>query len=72
MSGEAVIAPHRYTDKETAMKKWKCSVCGYVYDRNEGDPDAGVAPGTPFDALPDAWECPVCGAGKSEFEEVEG
>lgn len=50
------------------MKKWKCTVCGYVYDEAAGDPDGGVAPGTPFEKVPDDWSCPVCGAGKDVFE----
>ncbi|OYD14837.1 High molecular weight rubredoxin [candidate division WOR-3 bacterium JGI_Cruoil_03_51_56] len=50
------------------MKKYVCSVCGYVYDPDKGDPDSGVKPGTPFEKLPDGWVCPVCGAAKAEFE----
>ena len=49
------------------MKRYVCQVCGYVYDPAQGDPDNGVAPGTPFEKLPDRWECPVCGAGKADF-----
>lgn len=52
------------------MKKYRCKVCGYIYDPGKGDPDSGVAPGTPFEELPDDWVCPVCGAGKEEFKEV--
>jgi rubredoxin len=47
--------------------KWKCSVCGYVYDPVKGDPDGGIDPGTPFEEIPDDWVCPVCGAAKSDF-----
>ncbi len=50
------------------MKKYKCSVCGYVYDPAQGDPDNGIAPGTSFENLPDTWNCPVCGATKDMFE----
>ena len=50
------------------MKKYLCTVCGYVYDPEAGDPDAGVAPGTPFEEIPDDWACPVCGVGKDMFE----
>lgn len=50
------------------MKKYKCSVCGYVYDPAQGDPDNGIAPGTSFENLPDTWTCPVCGATKDMFE----
>lgn len=52
------------------MSKWKCNVCGYVYDPEAGDPDSGVAPGTPFESLPDNWVCPICGASKDMFEKV--
>jgi rubredoxin len=52
------------------MDKWECLVCGYVYDPEEGDPDAGIEPGTPFEALPDDWVCPDCGAGKDMFEKL--
>jgi rubredoxin len=57
-------------DEEATMKKYECSVCGYVYDPVDGDPDNGVDPGTPFEKLPDDWTCPVCGASKEQFVEV--
>jgi rubredoxin len=53
--------------REEKMKKYVCSVCGYVYDPAEGDKDGGVAPGTAFEKLPADWSCPVCGASKDEF-----
>lgn len=53
------------------MKKYVCTVCGYEYDPAAGDQDAGIAPGTAFEDLPDDWVCPVCGAGKEEFKPVE-
>jgi rubredoxin len=52
------------------MQKWKCTVCGWIYDPATGDPDRGIAPGTPFDSIPDTWVCPVCGATKDAFEKV--
>ena len=57
-------------EKEAApkMAKYECTVCGYIYDPELGDPDGGITPGTPFEELPDDWECPVCGAAKDEFE----
>lgn len=55
---------------DTKLAKYKCSVCGYVYDPSKGDPDNGITPGTPFEKLPDDWTCPVCGASKSEFEKI--
>jgi len=50
-------------------KRYTCTVCGYVYDPEKGDPDSGVSPGTAFEDLPDDWTCPVCGATKDVFEE---
>jgi rubredoxin len=52
------------------MQQWKCVVCGYHYDPGTGDPDGGVAPGTPFEQIPDTWTCPVCGATKDMFEKI--
>jgi rubredoxin len=53
------------------MRKYVCTVCQWVYDPEEGDPDNGVAPGTPFAEIPEDWVCPECGAEKSEFEVLE-
>ena len=50
-------------------KQFICDVCGYIYDPKVGDPDSGIAPGTSFEALPDDWVCPVCGAEKDMFEQ---
>ncbi len=52
------------------MSKYKCSVCGWIYDPAAGDPDGGIAPGTPFEKIPDNWQCPMCGAAKSEFAKI--
>lgn len=51
------------------MQKYVCKLCGYIYNPADGDEEGGIAPGTPFDKLPEDWECPVCGAGKEDFEE---
>jgi rubredoxin len=53
---------------EELMKKYVCTVCGYVYDPEKGDPESGVEPGTAFEDLPEDWTCPVCGAEISDFE----
>lgn len=50
------------------LKKYVCGPCGYVYDPALGDPDNGIAPGTPFEEVPEDWVCPVCGLGKDVFE----
>ena len=57
------------TDK--IMKKYVCTVCNWIYDPAVGDPDGGIAPGTPFEAIPDDWACPLCGVTKEDFELVE-
>lgn len=51
------------------MKKYICTICGYVYDEAIGDPERGIAPGTKWEDLPEDWTCPLCGATKSEFNE---
>ena len=51
------------------MTSYECP-CSYVYNPEEGDPDNGVAPGTPWENVPDDWVCPVCGLGKDAFSPV--
>lgn len=53
------------------MQRYVCNVCGYIYDPEEGDPDNNIEPGTAFEALPEDWVCPMCGAEKDEFEVEE-
>jgi flavin reductase (DIM6/NTAB) family NADH-FMN oxidoreductase RutF/rubredoxin len=67
-----------YIEEETevvktaaASGKYKCKICGYIYDPAKGDPDGGIRPGTSFEELPDTWTCPICNAPKSEFEKEE-
>lgn len=50
------------------MDLYKCNVCGYIYNPEEGDPDGGIDQGTTFADIHDEWGCPLCGAGKGEFE----
>ena len=52
-------------------QKWECTVCGQIYDPMEGDPDGGIAPGTPFEDIPDDWVCPTCGVSKEDFVPME-
>ena len=49
--------------------KYLCP-CGYEYDPVVGDPDNGIAPGTPWEEVPEDFLCPICGVGKEVFEEV--
>ena len=53
------------------MSRYKCTICGYIYDPAIGDEENGVAPGTAFEGLPDGWTCPECGASQDQFEPVD-
>ncbi len=57
--------------RESTMEKYICTICGYVYDPENGDPDSGIEPGTAFEDIPEDWVCPVCGASKQDFEIAE-
>ncbi|MEE4258039.1 MAG: rubredoxin [Bacteroidales bacterium] len=57
--------------EEGELKKYKCLVCGYIYDPAEGDPTKNIPPGTSFEDLPDDWRCPICGVGKEEFTSTD-
>ena len=50
------------------MGKYVCTICSYVYDEAKGIPEAGIAPGTTWEQLPEDWVCPLCGATKGEFK----
>jgi len=52
------------------MDRYRCTVCGYIYEPQLGDPDNGINPGTAFEDLPDSWVCPECGVGKDMFERL--
>ena len=56
---------------DQGMKKYRCLICGYIYDPEAGDVDNGIDAGTSFENLPDDWVCPECGVGKDEFEPVD-
>ncbi len=53
------------------MSRFECTVCAWVYKVADGDPETGIAPGTPFEDIPDEWICPVCGATKDQFIPLE-
>lgn len=53
------------------MKRYVCNFCNYIYDPAKGDPDSGIAPGTPFEQIPEDWYCPDCGASKADFEPLK-
>lgn len=68
---EAVIEDEE-ADKAEAAQCYICVICGWVYDPAEGDPESGIAPGTPFKDIPEDWVCPACGVGKKDFDPWNG
>jgi rubredoxin len=52
------------------LDRHECSACGYVYEPVKGDSLGKIAAGTPFEALPADWRCPVCGARTSRFTNI--
>jgi alkylation response protein AidB-like acyl-CoA dehydrogenase/rubredoxin len=76
-TGEKKPAPPMKKIKRITPKKEKpgykimvCDGCGYEYNPMIGDPAADIAPGTPFDKLPDDWVCPECAEPKDHFQEA--
>ena len=53
------------------MDKYRCILCYYVYDPQEGDAENGIPAGTSFEDLPEDWVCPVCSVDKTNFEKEE-
>jgi rubredoxin len=53
------------------MKRYQCFFCSHIYDEAEGDPDSGIVPGTKWEDVPEDWYCPLCGASKTDFAEME-
>ena len=54
-----------------SMKTYMCLICGFIYSEEEGDLQAGIAPGTRWNDVPLSWRCPDCGAGKEDFQMTE-
>jgi len=61
---------HEGEEAAAISERYRCKICGYIYDSRFGDPDSGVSPNTPFAELPEDWVCPICGAGKDQFEKL--
>ncbi|MCL2807016.1 MAG: rubredoxin [Coriobacteriia bacterium] len=51
--------------------KYQCTICSYVYDPAIGDSDGDVEAGTPWEAVPEDWSCPLCGVDKSLCEPLD-
>ena len=47
--------------------KYKCKICGHIYDPDLGDPMGGIEPGTAFEDISDDWKCPICGVTKKDY-----
>jgi rubredoxin len=57
-------------------QRYRCRICGYIYDPEKGEPREGVAPGTSFEKLPRNFRCPECHAyatagGRKPFVRLE-
>lgn len=57
-------------EPQTNLDKYRCVICGHIYDPEVGDPESGIKAGTKFEDLPDDWACPICGATKEDFEKI--
>lgn len=64
---DGIAAMPRQVAETPATQKWICQKCSVIYDPVLGDPDSGIAPGTPFEDIPEDWSCPICGAVKKSF-----
>ena len=56
--------------KPTVLDRYECQTCGYIYEPLKGDDRRQIPEATPFEAVPDNWRCPVCGAAKSRFSNI--
>lgn len=56
---------------DTSFKKYLCTICGFIYDEQEGWPEDGIEPGLRWEDVPDTWVCPDCGASKADFDMIE-
>ena len=50
------------TLQESNANRYKCLLCGYIYDDSKED--------VKFEDLPEDWKCPICGADKSMFVKI--
>ncbi len=71
VAADATAAVAEHAAAEVAFKQWVCVICGWVYDEEAGLPEEGIAPGTRFEDIDDAWRCPLCDVGKEDFVVVE-
>ncbi len=65
------INPESIPDALSGKDRYKCLVCGHIYDPAIGDLEHNIPAGTDFDDLPDDWKCPVCGTDKYSFDLIQ-
>ncbi|NAS10553.1 rubredoxin [Poritiphilus flavus] len=56
--------------EDVAVTVYQCQSCLTIYDMSVGDSKNDIKAGTPFDKLPDHYNCPVCESVKSQFEKI--
>jgi len=40
------------------LSRWRCTICGFIYDPVKGDSEYGIKPAIPFEELPEEWSSP--------------
>jgi len=65
------ITPEAFIDPSSGKERYKCLICGHIYDPANGDPEHNIPAGTDFNDLADDWKCPVCGTDKYGFDLIE-
>ena len=63
---EPVVRPRVEGRNEQALPLHSCASTSMT--RPWAIPNTDIAPGTPFEQLPENWYCPECGATKADFE----
>lgn len=54
-----------------SLTRWRCVICGFIYDEASGLPDEGIAAGTRWQDIPVDWSCPDCGVAKRDFDMIQ-